>query len=82
MAADVTEMIESGMLAPSDKPSSTAELADKYGVSKDAAYRPLSLLHGRDHFRGTGWYADTTPPQNDIPVAPSTSLPVSIRTWA
>ncbi|MFV2106043.1 MULTISPECIES: GntR family transcriptional regulator [unclassified Micromonospora] len=48
MAADITEMIKSGALAPGDKLPSTAELADKYGVSKGTAYRALSLLHERD----------------------------------
>jgi len=48
MAAEITEKIKSGELAPGAKLPSTRELADAYGVSMGTAYRALSLLHERD----------------------------------
>jgi GntR family transcriptional regulator len=48
IAADITEQIKSGELAPGAKLPSTREIAGSYSVSMGTAYRALSLLHERD----------------------------------
>ncbi|WP_425435374.1 GntR family transcriptional regulator [Micromonospora pattaloongensis] len=52
IADDLTAQIKGGALAPGTKLPSTAELADKYGVSVATAYRAVSLLHDRDLVMG------------------------------
>jgi DNA-binding GntR family transcriptional regulator len=67
IAAEITEKIKSGELAPGAKLPSTSELAKTYGVSMGTVYRAMSLLHERDLIVGhvgRGTYVADAPRSN------------------